>query len=527
MRDRIGTGPSHRLRSTRSPRTVRHALVVSAGALATALATIVGLGAPSAAMAGLQHEFEVFANCPVNAPKVTACVVSNVTGGEFVLGKKQVAITKPVVLQGGEDEGVLVPATNGETLSRTALTVPGGLHGVEGLGGEVTATAELAGTVKLNVEGLVFGKGTAVSLPLKVKLDNPVLGPECLVGSEREPIAVNLTSGTTSPPAPNEPISGIRGHLGFIADGRIEQVSGSSLVDNSFAVGAANGCGGLLFLLVDPTVDLSAGVPASAGHNTAILDGTLEQASAREVRGQLALPEIGRCVVAESTGEGKGKVFKGEFEDKGCTEEDGFGEGKYEWLAGPGAKRHFVGTGGKTTLEGATGAKVTCTKTSTAGEYTGVKTASAVITLTGCVHAGTKQPCQSSGASSGEIVTGDLTGKLGFISDEVSASASNVSIGLDISGQPSLLSAECGEQKEALAVRGSVIAPIGKLDKMSSSFTAKFTAKAGAQVPEAFEEAPKDTLTATLGFGEEQAGLTSSQKLTSEEPMEIKALHSS
>jgi hypothetical protein len=517
MKERIGSGPS------RSARVVRCTLAV----LATALATIAGLGAPSAAMAGLQHEFEVFANCPVNAPKVSSCVESNVTGGEFVLGKKKVTIDKPVVLQGGEAEEQLVAATNGETLSKTALTVPGGLLGVEGLGGEVTATAELAGTVKLNVEGLLFAKGTAVSLPLKVKLDNPLLGPACLIGSEREPLAVNLTTGTTSPPAPNEPVAGSPGHLSFVADGRIERIAGGSLVNNSFAVGAANGCGGLAFLLIDPAVDLSAGVPSAAGHNTAILNGTLEQATAREVKGQLALPEIGRCVVAESTGEGKGRVFKGSYEDKGCTEEEGFGEGKYEWLPGPGAKSHFVGTGGKTTLEGVTGAKVTCSATSTAGEYTGVKTASAVMTLTGCVHAGTKAQCQSSSQASGQIVTAALSGKLGFIADEVTQSASNVSIGLDLSGQPSLLSAECGGQKEALVLRGSVIAPIGKLDKMSSSFSVKLTAKSGLQAPEAFEEASKDTLLATLGFGEEQAGLTSSQKLTGEESLEIKALHSS
>ena len=502
----------------RSTRTAKRVLIVAAATVAT----IAGLGAPSAAMAGLQHEFEVFANCPVNAPKVTACVYSEVTGGEFVLGKKQVAIDKPVILQGGEAEGSLVAATNGETLSKTSLTVPGGLLGVEGLGGEVTATAELAGTVKLNAVNLSFAKGTAVSLPLKVKLGNPLLGPECLIGSEREPIAVELTTGTTSPPAPNEPLAGNRGHISLVGDDRIELVSGSSLVDNSFAVGGANGCGGLLFLLIDPAVDLSAGVPAAAGHNTAILNGSLEETNSQEVKHQLTLPELGRCVIAESTGEGKGKVFKGAYEDKGCTEESA-GEGKYEWLPGPGADRHFASSGGKTTLEGVTGAKVTCTATSTAGEYTGVKSANAIITLTGCAHSGSKQPCQSAKAASGQIVTGELGGKLGFIADEVTQSASNVSIGLDLSGQPSLLSAECGGQKEALVVSGSAIGAIGKLDKMSPSFTVKYAAKAGLQAPEGFEEAPSDTLAATLGFGSEQAGLTSSQKLVSEEPLEIKA----
>jgi hypothetical protein len=518
MREKFGARRTGRPRSTRA---VRRAVAVSA----TALAAIVGLGAPSAAVAGFQHEFEVFANCPVNAPNVTSCVVSDVTSGEFVIGSKTVEISKPVVLQGGEAEGRLVAATNGETLSKTALTVPGGLIGVEGLGGEVTATAELAGTVTLNDENLLAAKGTAVSLPLMVKLDNPVLGSACFLGSEKEPITANLTTGTTSPPAPNEPITGSPGHLSFIADGQIGRIAGNSLVDNSFAVGGANGCGGLLSLLVDPAVDLSAGVPAAAGHNTAVLNGTIELAGAREVKGQLALPEIGRCVLAESAGEGKHKVYKGFYEDKGCTEEEESGEGKYEWLPGPGPKSHFKGTGAKTTLEGVTGAKVTCAKTGSAGEYTGAKTASAVITLTGCVHAGTKAPCQSSGETSGEIVTGELSGKLGFIADEVAGSAPDVSIGLDLSGQPSLLSAECAGQKEALVVGGSVIAPIGKLDEMSKSFSLDFKAEAGIQAPEAFEEAPKDTLVASLGFGEEQAGLTSSQKLANEELTEIKAEH--
>jgi hypothetical protein len=518
MREKFGARPPGRPRSTRA---IRRAVVVSA----TALAAIVGLGAPPAAMAGFQHEFEVFANCPVNVPKVTACLVSDVSSGEFVLGNKKVAFNQPVVLQGGEAEGRLVPATNGETLSKTPLTVPGGLLGVDGLGGEVTATAELAGTAMLNDGNLLTAKGTAVSLPLMVKLDNPVLGAACFVGSEAEPIAVELTTGTTSPPAPNEPITGSSGHLSFVANGQIGRITGNSLVGNSFAVGGANGCGGVLSTLTDPAVDLSAGLPAAAGHNTAVLNGTIELASSREVKGQLALPEIGRCVVAESAGEGKHKVFKGSYEDKGCTEEEESGEGKYEWLPGPGAKSHFAGTGAKTTLEGATGAKVTCAKTGTAGEYTGTKTASAVITLTGCVRAGTKAPCQSSGETSGEIVTGELSGKLGFIADEVAGSAPDVSIGLDVSGQPSLLSAECAGQKEALVVSGSVIAPIGKLDEMAKSFSLDFKAKAGTQTPEAFEEAPKDTLLATLGFGEEQAGLTSSQKLTGEESLEIKAEH--
>jgi hypothetical protein len=478
-------------------------------------AAIVALGAPAAVA---KSPFALFADCPVNAPGVSTCVFSDITSGEFTLGAKNVKINKPVILQGGLAGGVLVPASNGETLSKTALTVPGGLLGIEGLGGEVTATAELAGTVNLNVGKLLDAQGTAVSLPLQVKLDNPLLGSSCLIGSSRNPVELELTTGTTNPPHPNKPITGSPGHLTL--KGGIQVVSGGSLVDNSFSVPGAEGCGGLLFLLIDPAVDLAAGVPAAAGHNTAILSGTLETASASEVKTQLALPEVGRCVRTEGADAGKGN-----YVDKGCTEETVSHDGEYEWLAGPGPKPKLTSTAHKVTLEGVSGATVTCKTAGIAGEYTGPKTASATITLSGCVYSGSGEACQSAKAPAGEIVTNSLTGSLGFIEDEVTEAASKLSIGLDLSAPGSLLSAECAGLKEPLVVSGSAIAPIGKIDKMASSFKTTYAASTGKQQVEQFEETPRDVLTATLGSGAQQAGLLVKLKLVNEEQMEIRAEH--
>ncbi len=518
MKERIRTCLAH-------ARHRRERTLVATLSLAAALAS---LAAPAPASAGLQQELAVFGECPVNVAKVARCVYSKVTGGEFTLGSKTVAISKPVILQGGLSSVSpdLVPAANGETLSKTPLTVPGGLVGVEGLGGEVTATAELAGPVALSSVNLLDGEGTAASLPLMVKLGNPLLGEGCYIGSGSEPVEVQLTTGTTSPPSPNKPITGSPGHFSVVAGGRIELITDNSLVGNSFAVPGANGCGGLLALLIDPAVDLSAGIPATAGHNTAIMNGTLEVASAPEVKAQLALPELGRCVVAESVGEGKQKIYKGLYADRGCTEEEIGHEGKYEWLPGPGAKRQFTSTGAKTTLETVNGAKVRCSSSAIAGEYTGSKTASAVLTLTGCERSANSEPCQSSGAPAGELVTSSLTGRLGFIEDQVAESGLLVSVGLDLGAAPSLLSAECDGASETLVVRGSVIAPIGKANKMSSSFSVKYSAKVGKQEPEQFEGEPQDTLSATMGFGAEQAGLTATQKLANGEQLEIKTEHS-
>lgn len=501
---------------------LRTHMLVGAVALAAALTA---LGAPAPALAGLQHEFSVFSDCPVNAPDVSTCVYSKVTGGEFTLGSKTVEITKPVVLQGGIVNGSpkLVPAADGNTLSKTPLTVPGGLVGVEGVGGEVTATAELAGTVELSAIDLLDGKGTAASLPLKVKLDNQALGEACYIASDSEPIEVELTTGTTSPPEPNKPITGNPGHFAVVNG--IQVITGNSLVGNAFSVPGANGCGGLLSVAVDPAVDLSAGLPAAAGKNTAIMNGTIEQAGAREVKAQLALPEIGRCVPAESAGEGKEKIYKGAYADKGCTSEELNKEGRYEWISGPGANPKFTSTGGKATLESVSGVKVTCGGSSVAGEYTGTKALSATATFTGCVRAADGESCQSSSAAPGVIVTSALAGGLGFIEDKLSGSSLAVSVGVDLAHEPSLLSAECGGAKEALVVKGSVIAPIGKLDKMTSSFSLKYEAKVGKQAPEGFEEEPNDTLLATMGSGSEQAGLTSAEKIANEEPLEIKAEH--
>jgi hypothetical protein len=493
----------------------------------TVVAALAALGGAAPAFAGLQKEFSVFDECPLNVPAVGTCVYSKVTGGEFTLGSKTVPIDKTVILQGGigPSSAKLVPAANDETLSKTALTVPGGLVGIEGLGGEVTATAELAGSVELDSTNLVQGKGTAVSLPLKVHLENPFLAGSCYLGEDSSPVEVQLTTGTTSPPGPNKPITGSPGKVVVIGDHKIVDIPSSTLVGNSFSVPGANGCGGLLALFIDPLVDVSAGVPAAAGHNTAVMAGSLETASASEVKGEQGLPEIGRCEPAESTGEGKEKTYEGAYEDKGCTIGDQFGGGKYEWHSGTGTGKRFTGKGSKVTLESVDGIKVTCAGSSLAGEYTGPKAAVASLTLTGCERSATKEPCQSASAASGEIVAHSLAGELGFIEDEATESALTVSVGLDLSHAPTLLSAECAGAKEALEVTGSVIAPITKVDKMSSTFSLGYKASVGAQQPEAFEEASKDTLTATLGQGAEQAGLTTKEKLTNEEKLEIRAIH--
>jgi hypothetical protein len=285
----------------RLPAGLRH------GALVLAAATILVLVLASAAMAE-SKELSVFKQCPTKNPSVTLCLYIRTHGGEFIVGSKTVPITKTLVLQGGtivnEETGeeTFVPAANGNTLSKTPLTVPGGLIGVkaptwwpkfiqewfnnlinEGFIG-VTATAELVGTPSVSRDNLLFQSGTALSLPVRLHLNNEILGGECYIGTTSNPVIFNLTTGTTSPPEPNQPITGVVGQLEFKDESQIAVIKGNKVVDNAFPSPGTEGCGGAYALFVNPIVESVLGVPSGSGHNTAILENTLENATSAVVK---------------------------------------------------------------------------------------------------------------------------------------------------------------------------------------------------------------------------------------------------
>lgn len=278
--------------------------------LAVALAVI---GLAGTAEAKLVGNYTKFAQCPFTNLEVSKCIDSVTESGEVVLGSKKVPIEKPVVLQGGygvavEEEGgefsKFYAATNGETLTKAPQNVPGGLLGIvpeasspplvkalikfffeNSLTG-VNSTLELAkpaSEIRVSENNLAGELGTAVKLPVKVHLENPFLGKNCFVGSSSSPIIWKLITGTTSPPEPNKPITGSAGELEFLEEGRILVSHKSKLVDNAWAAPKAAGCGGILSFLVDPIINAQLGT-TTAGHNTAILTGTLNVAAAAAVR---------------------------------------------------------------------------------------------------------------------------------------------------------------------------------------------------------------------------------------------------
>jgi hypothetical protein len=273
---------------------------------------LVALCIVPSAMATPKGEFAKFADCPLSNEALSGCIVASTESGEFKVGTTAVPIKNMITLQGGfiEDRETgaqeFVGAADGNTLSKTPQSVPGGLAGLvkcfeisnfferlacevifeNGLTG-VTATTELAApasSIGLSELNLLTANGIALSLPVKVKLDNPLLGGSCYIGSNAHPVVIDLTTGTTKPPKPNEPIKGNVGTFENAGGGAILIISKNSLVNNSFAAPAAEGCGGIFSFLIDPLVNAKLKLPAAAGNNTAILNGTLKQAGAEAVR---------------------------------------------------------------------------------------------------------------------------------------------------------------------------------------------------------------------------------------------------
>lgn len=277
-----------------------------AGALLCAM--LIPAASASAAPTG---EFAVFSQCPTEQ-NLFYCLYAQQTSGSVTTGKKTVPIKNPVTLQGGLEvnestgETQFYGAKNGVTLSKTPQPVPGGLLGVvaptwwpdfienwfnnlinEGFTG-VDATVELArpaSEIKVDLNALLGETNDPdLIMPVKIKLDNAILGNNCYMGSSSKPIYWNLTIGETAPPPPNQPIKGFVGEPEVNEKGSILRLKGQRQVDNSFAVPGTSGCGGIFSFLIDPLVSSVVGVPSPAGTNTAILEGEMQTGYAPAVK---------------------------------------------------------------------------------------------------------------------------------------------------------------------------------------------------------------------------------------------------
>jgi len=275
-----------------------------AGALGlTVMIAMLAVASPAFAKSP-KGEFAIFQECPTNNAAAEDCLIAKTESGSFTIGKVKVPIVSPITLQGAVkgflsgQETFYGAEHEANTLTKAPQKVPGGLLGlvkcneignfIERIACEVffengvtgvNATTELAApasSVGVNSIALVTQEGAALTLPLKIHLENPFLGSSCYIGSNAHPIVIEFTSGTTSPPSPNKPITGKPGELSTNASETIIFNKGNELVNNSYPAPGAEGCGGIFSGIIDAIVDSKLGLPSAAGNNTAILGGLLE-----------------------------------------------------------------------------------------------------------------------------------------------------------------------------------------------------------------------------------------------------------
>lgn len=228
-------------------------------------------------------------------------------------------------------------------------------------------------------------------------------------------------------------------------------------------------------------------------------------------------PEYGRCLKAEKVG----KEYKGRFSNSKCTVEAPEAErakkGKYEWHPGS-MKSGQTSSGGKGILEEVNKYAVECSSESSAGEYTGTKTGRNLIVRFKDCESG-PFTCTSPGHEKGELETKPLAGQLVWENEKTG----KVAIELYPETGETFIEFNC-EGKLSVAVKGAILVPV-KTNKMAETFTLKFKAKHGFQLPDYYEEGGVKIKAALYSDfaekGYEQAGQNETVTVKNEEKLEV------
>jgi hypothetical protein len=218
-------------------------------ALAAAMALMVGAGAAQAV-------FPNFTGCTSRAPEEGICIDVQQRSGSFVIKGFNVPLHESLEIRGKlmpnettTPDFVPAPGTTG--FFARPESVPGGIFGIEWLpGNSVLAITELAGpssAIKINP-----GAGT-IRLPIKVRLVNLLLGMDCHIGNNSNPVVLNLL------PVPGSSV-------GRPIPGGIARI-GTINTDSTFAVPSATECG-LGLGLINSLVNLRLRLPSSSGNNS-------------------------------------------------------------------------------------------------------------------------------------------------------------------------------------------------------------------------------------------------------------------
>ncbi|EFE69699.1 hypothetical protein [Streptomyces viridosporus] len=303
-----------------SPRTK----VATVSAL-TALGALASLGTATAAEPALNGEWAPFTRCPVDAPAMLAadgfdktpqCVVSTSAGGSIKLGKTTVVTGRTNlqigVVQNTDGTSSVVAPPSGALVADSA-TVPGGLLGLmcpsdipvitalcETLENsslnKITATMESVGApYAFDQTAGVLTDLPIVALPVRIHLENPLLGGKCYIGSASHPIVLRPKNLDY----PEFGMSLFQGNGTPDESGEMSRINltGATQSDSTFAVPAATGCG-LNIGLINAAVNAKTGLPSASGNNNLTLDDTQTHLTGLNAPGTVA-PDAGR-VLAEN-----------------------------------------------------------------------------------------------------------------------------------------------------------------------------------------------------------------------------------
>ncbi|MFA1543935.1 hypothetical protein [Actinomadura monticuli] len=237
-----------------------------AAAPAQAVAPQAPVTAPLAAPLDLPSDvpkFDFAKQCPPlpagQDPKFATCLQLVVTGGSMKLGGLTQEITQPMrtVIQAVQPSWSEPAVYTSVKMTGKPMTVPGGVIGLLGfpIGGidelpynRVQVQAKYAGGFDFNLP--------TTAINMKIKLINDAIGDGCFIGSNKDPLKLNLAIDFST--------------ITVVTEGDINDPFGSPPIlrmptgDTTFAVPKTNGCG-----IFGPIIDWKAGLPSASGQNSA------------------------------------------------------------------------------------------------------------------------------------------------------------------------------------------------------------------------------------------------------------------
>jgi alpha-tubulin suppressor-like RCC1 family protein len=391
-----------------------------------------------------------------------------------------------------------------------------------------STSVTITGTHFASVSAVHFGANAATEFKVESETTIQAVSP---AGTGIVNVTVTIPAGTSPDSAANAfsyapVVSGIAPAAGTQEGGTKVVISGS----NFEGVSAVSfGATAAASFKVESSSEIVAFSPAGVGTVDVTITGpggTSATLPADQFNYTSSPPELGRCVKVAK----KGSPPSGAYSEGSCITAAP-GNGKFEWMPGPGAKPGFLlkaQKGLKILFETVAHKVVQCGNARGEGSYSGSKSITNFkLRFTGCTNG---VQCTSPGQEAGKrnegvVNTSVLSGHLGVIT--IGKEPQETIVGFDISapGKGTVMEFECGTEVKYVW-HGGLILPWRTTDKMSNKFQVKFLEDKGHQNIESFENEPKEVLFASInGAPAEQGGMTATFEVKNKEKSELNLLH--